>query len=165
MVTAGKRINKMSHSLCPYARQSALSGTFQVEAEDWKLPQEKRDSCFTGSLPALQPISHAHLGIFQATPVRTIFPLWEKCSIWLVKLTITSAAGNQKTTYLLISNYLFVNHPSQEQAAKDSAWVTSLNQPKKPHLCCSVAPCTPPSLSSPSNTQKAKGCGLCPGTA
>lgn len=102
MVTAGKRINKMSHSLCPYAHQSALSGTFQVEAEDWKLPQEKRDSYFTGSLPALQPISHAHLGIFQATPVRTIFPLWEKCSIWLVELTITSAAGNQGTTYLLI---------------------------------------------------------------
>lgn len=102
MMTTGKRINKMSHSLCPYAHQSALPGTFQVEAEDRKLPQEKRVSNFTGSLPKLQPISRAHLGIFQATPVGTIIPLWEKCNIWLVKLTITSTADNQGTTYVLI---------------------------------------------------------------
>lgn len=102
MVTTGKRINKMSCALYPHAPQSAQPGTFQVEAEDLKLSQEKRVSYLTWSLAALQPISHAHLGIFQATPIGTILPLWEKCNIWLVKLTITSAADNQGKIYLLI---------------------------------------------------------------
>lgn len=119
-------------ALCSHACQSALPGTFQVEAEDWKLPQEKRVSYFTWSLPPLQPISHAHLGIFQATPIGTILPLWEKCNIWLVKLTIISEADNERTTYLLI---IPVRGRQLKILLELHWWISQKNPP----LCCSMS--------------------------
>lgn len=148
----------MSCALCPHAYQSSLPGTFPVEAEDQKLPQEKRVSYFTWSLPVLQPISHARLGIFQATPIGTILPLWEECNIWLVKLTITSAADNQGTTYLLI----FPVRSRQPKILLElHCWISQKTLP----LCCSIASFHPSQPIFPLSTQRAKGCGLSPETA
>lgn len=132
-----KQWKPLSCTLCPHAPQTgqivpALPGTLQVEAEDLKVPQEKSVFYLARPLPAPWLISHAPLGIFQDSPIGKILPLWEKCNIWLVKLTVTSAADNQRTAYLL-------NSPSQERAAKESAWVTLLNQPKNPSLGCYTA--------------------------
>lgn len=84
------------------------------------------------------------------SPIGTILSLWEKCSIWLVKLTITSAADNQGTTYLS-------NNPSQEQAAKESAWVTLLNQSKTSPLGCWTASLHPSQPISPLQDTVSKG--------
>ena len=124
----------------------ALPDILQVEAENLKVPQEKSACYLAWPLPAPQLISHAPLAVFQALPTGTILPLWEKFNIWLIKSTITSAADNQGTAYLLHSS-------SQEQAAKESAWVTLLNQPKNPPLgCWTASPHTSRPISSLQDT-------------
>lgn len=99
---------------------------------DMKVPQEKCVCHLVWPLPTPWLISQAPLAIFQSSPRGTILLLWEKCNIWLVKSTITSAADNQRTAYLF-------NSPSQEWAAKESTWVTVLIQPKIPSPGCCTA--------------------------
>lgn len=98
---------------------------------------------------ACTPDVSCHLGIFQATPKGTILPLWEKCNICFVKLSY-STADNQGTAYLL-------NIPSQEQAAKDSAWAPLLDQPTNSPPGCCTASLHPSQPTSPVQHTVSKG--------